>query len=225
MNMNTEAQAQSTENARPNGRREERRPNRAEQRTDRRVNRSATEVMQYLPVGWSATVHELDPGGTKDARVRLRVLVFESSDKGFKILPFFTVRVPRRMKTEAGDVEMIDDMDILPHNPLEGALPAILFDHGNVLEELCVLLGDFSKRQAALPPPSKRPLTQRPFAEGLAKVARQNAKERAQQVATQQPPVRVERQDAPPAQQGGGKRKRNRGRKHDLSVVLLMPLL
>lgn len=217
MNMNTEPQNTSTPqpNERPNGRREDRR--RAD-RQDRRVLRSAAEVILHLPTGWSATIIEPDPEGTKHARTRLRVLVFENPDKGFKLLPFMTVRHPRRTQTEGGGIEVMDDMDILPGNPLEVALPAMIFEPGKVLEEVCVLLADYAKKQASLPPPSKRPLVQRPFAEGLAKMARAQAKgshEREQ---------REQRERREPEQSNKNKRNRNR-RRHDRAAVLLVSLL
>lgn len=223
MNMNTEAQATPTEQGpgRPNGRREDRRPNRADQRADRRYNRSAAEVMQHLPVGWSATIIEPDAEGNKDARTRLRVLVFENPDKGFKLLPFMTVRHARRMRTDEASVETMDDMDILPNNPLEQAMPAILFDHGKVMEEFCVLLADYAKKQADLPPPSKRPLTQRPFAEGLQRIARAHNRERERQQQAQ--PYQAPSQQQQPQRQDN--KKSRRGRNKHASVVLLMPLL
>lgn len=217
MNMNTETQAQPTNQPeRPSGRREDRR--RADQRNDRRVLRSAAEVMMHLPNGWSATIIEPDADGTKDARVRLRVLVFENLDKGYRLLPFMTVRHPRRMKTETAGVETMDDMDILPGNPLEVALPAMVFDHGKVLETVLELFNDYAKKQAALPPPSKRPLTQRPFAEGLARMAAKSQRDAREQQRQREP-------QEEPQQAGRNRRNRNRNRGHGRLAVLLMPLL
>jgi hypothetical protein len=151
-----------------------------------RSNRKAEEVMQHLPAGWTAQVLELDPEGTKDVRTRVRLMVFENPDRGWKVLPFMTIRTPRRMQVEgengeSSSVEVMDDMDILPTNILEVALPVSLFQHDRVLEDVTVHLHELAKKQAALPPPSKRPLTQRPFGMQLAKIARTMAHTRAQQ--------------------------------------------
>jgi hypothetical protein len=183
-------------------------------RQENRLNRSAVEVMQHLPMGWTATVTEPDAEGTKDRRTRLRVMVLEHPDKGFRLLMFLTIRIPKRMQTDAGEVEVIDDMDILPQNIVEAALPADLFNHGKVLEELCVKLDDYAKKQAALPPPSKKPLTQRPFAHKLsAEVSRGRQEQRRQQVHEQE-------QQFQPNQ----RKKNRRGRQGDHRSLLALAI-
>lgn len=182
-------------------------------RQENRLNRSAVEVMQHLPMGWTAKVIEPDAEGTKDRRTRLRVMVLEHPDKGFRLLMFLTVRIPKKMKTEAGDVEVIDDMDILPNNIVEAALPADLFNHGKVLEELLVQLDEYAKKQAALPPPSKKPLTQRPFANKLSAEVSRGRQEQHRQAQENQ---RHNNQQK--------KQKNRRGRQGDHRSLLLLAI-
>lgn len=183
-----------------------------------RASRNADEVIARLPVDWSATVLELDEEGTKNSRTRLRLMVFENPDKGFKVLPFMTVRHAKRMTTDRNTVEVLDDMDLLPYNVLENALPVALFDQGAVLENFLEILAEYAKKQAALPPPSKRPLTHRPFAGSLAKVVRKAKQEKHhEQHAQPMPPA--------PKRQSKKQRKRNRKGRTDRTAVLLMPLL
>jgi len=179
-------------------------------RQENRLNRSAIEVMQHLPMGWTAKVIEPDAEGTKDRRTRLRVMVLEHPDKGFRLLMFLTVRIAKRMQTEAGDVEVVDDMDILPNNIVETALPADLFNHGKVLEELLVHLDEYAKKQAALPPPSKKPLTQRPFANKLSAEVHRGRQEQQRQHEQQQ--------------QNQRKQKNRRGRQGDHRSLLLLAI-
>lgn len=128
--------------------------------------RSAKEIHKHLPLGWTAKVVELDEEATKDERVRARLMVLENPDKGWKLLPFMTIRIAQKTRTTDENgvqhvVETTDDMDILPSNVLEVALPANVFGHGNVLEELTIHAMDFAMKQKELPPPHKRPVTQR----------------------------------------------------------------
>ncbi len=178
-----------------------------------RASRNADEAIQTLPMGWTAKIVEPDAEGTKDSRTRLRLMVLENPDKGFKLLPFMTIRVSKKMMVNNTAIETIDDMDILPHNILEVALPATLFGQGAVLESLLEMFDVYAKQQAALPPPSKRPLTQRPFAmKNLAKLVRASHEER-----------RHPREEEPK-----NKRKRSRNKKkyrHDRAATLLLALL
>lgn len=191
------------------------------QRRDHRLLRSVADAQQSLPLGWTMTVTEPDAEGTKDSRTRLRLMILEHPDKGFRLLPFMTVRVPRRMKTQEADVQVFDDMDLLPSNIIETSLPAALFGQGKVLEELLVQFDEFAKKQAALPPPSKRPLTQRPF-EKLAAHARQAGHREQQRHQARQP-----QREPQPQHEHEQHRKSKRGKKRhtDRRAVFLLPLI
>lgn len=137
-------------------------------RKDRRNNnphtaaprRSAQEFCKSPPRGWTAEVLELDDN--TDARKRLRLLVLKG-DYGWRMLPFTTVRVMKKVTTSDGStLEVADDMDLLPTNIVEGAIEANLFrDHP--LQTLVEVLADYHAKQMVYPPPHKRPLVQRPF--------------------------------------------------------------
>jgi hypothetical protein len=152
------------------------------------VIRSAQEIVDNPPADWSVQVLELSDAPTEH-RLRMRMMVFEHPDKGYRLLPFLTRRAPKRMRTEHGEVEAMDDFDMLPSNPLEVALPAVAVAPHEVLENLTTVLAEYSKKQAAMPPPSKRPVTQRPFTRGaMGKVAAmlKAQQEHQEQVAPQQ---------------------------------------
>ena len=182
-----------------------------------KANRRASDVIKALPLGWTARVVEPDAEGTKENRTRLRLMVLENPDKGFKVLPFMTVRVFRKMKVDDTLVETSDDMDILPHNILEQALPASLFGQGVVLESLMELLDGLQKEQAALPPPSKRPLTHRLRLPGDLLEAVKTVDREMEELKKRQP-----RPSQP--QPKKNKKPRKRGRS-DRAAVLLLPLV
>jgi len=156
-------------------------------RPPQRLARSAQDIVQNPPPGWLAKVLELDPTAPPDKRLRLRLIAFEHPDKGYRLLPFLTVRTPKRMETENGQVETMDDMDILPNNPLEAALPAITVAPHDVLENLTIVMAEYAKKQVSLPPPSKKPLTHRPFTPNIMSHVKAAEQPRQQTSARSQP--------------------------------------
>lgn len=143
--------------------------NRKNSREDRRRNnnrphqqharQSATDLTKSPPKGWTAEVVEFE--ADPDVRKRLRMLVLRG-EYGWRVLPFVTVRIAKKTTTDAGVIEVEDDLDILPRNVLEAAMEINVFRE-DTLTKFCESLADLAERQAALPPPHKRPLTQRPF--------------------------------------------------------------
>jgi hypothetical protein len=127
----------------------------------RRPPRTAEELAPHLPDGWLVSVHEL--GTDTSAKVRVRVLVFEHSYFGFRLLPVTTRKKRITTKTDEGVIEVEEDFDLLPRDPLGFALPAHALVPVEVLENFTILLAEYGKKAAAIPPPSKRPVTHRPF--------------------------------------------------------------
>lgn len=159
MNTNTPQLQQHTVTSTPRNER----PATNDRRAASPRERSSQDIIANPPPGWLVTVVELDPSASQDKRLRLRMMVFEHPDKGYRMLPFLTRRTFKRMSTEHGEVETPDDVDILPMNPLEAALPAITVAPYEVLENLTTVMAEYGRKQAELPPPSKKPVTHRPF--------------------------------------------------------------
>jgi hypothetical protein len=120
---------------------------------------SAESFAASPPPGWKLEVVELGP--PTSARKRLRALVMEG-EHGFRVLPFMTVRVLRRTLTDAGEVEVEADLDILPHDPLARGLEAGLFTP-DAVAALAAELSDCCAKQQEVRHHS-RELVQRPFA-------------------------------------------------------------
>jgi hypothetical protein len=192
-------------------------------RTRAPVQRSANDVVQSPPTGWLVKIHELVPDPSNQ-RLRMRIMIFEHPDKGYRLLPFLTRRVPRRMRTDNGEVEAMDDFDILPANPLEAALPASTVAQFEVLENLTIIMAEYGKKQAEMPPPSKKPVTHRPFTPtAMSAVARTIEKKKAA------PPQEQRQQNRQP-QRGRSDRNSNRPqqsrddvnrRQRELDITLL----
>lgn len=153
-------------------------PARKDRRQNQRSNnthtaaprRSAQEFCTHPPRGWTAETLELD--NDPEARKRLRLLVLKG-EYGWRVLPFTTIRVMKKTTTSDGStIEVADDMDLLPPNPVEQAIEVNLFRE-NPLQVLVETLADYHMRQAELPPPHKRPLVQHLDEDKLRKVAMQ----------------------------------------------------
>lgn len=101
-----------------------------------------------LPASWQVEVRELGLGTQGGGRSRARLLVLRTP-KGVKVLLFLTVRL------DSGG-----ELDVLPANVAETALPVSAFGRDGVLEDLPEVLADLGKEQQAS---LHAPLSQRPL--------------------------------------------------------------
>lgn len=162
---------QSTPDTKPDNKNKDNRKHhhRKEQRQpvqDRRsLVRSAAELVNAPPQGYTITVHELDPNSA-NARKRPRLLVLQS-ENGWKFLPFMSVRLERTARTDGANITVHDDLDILPNNIVESAIEVNLLTDDALLT-LGGLVSEFRERQKSVVPAHKRPFVQRPFERKLA---------------------------------------------------------